>query len=106
MAFLIGAAVIVIPIFMFSTVKWNRGYGVGLSFDMLAIVSGWVIGIMAAVNIYEINRDQEVMMTTIHKLFADERFLASGAYLGSYIMYRLIEVAWESYQDMKLRRSS
>ncbi|WP_240417981.1 transposase [Paenibacillus periandrae] len=105
MAFAIGAAVIVIPIFMFSAAKWNRGNGVGLGFDWLAIVSGWVFAIMAAVKIYEINRDQEVMMTTIHKLFADLRFLACGAYLGSYLLYRLIAVAWESYQEMKLRRS-
>jgi hypothetical protein len=105
MVIAISAAVIFIPIFMFSAAKWNRGNGVGLGFDWLAIGSGWVIGIMVAVNIYEINRDHEVMMATIHKLFADVRFLACGAYLGSYIMYRLIAVAWESYQEIKLGRS-
>jgi hypothetical protein len=105
MAFAIGAAVIIIPIFMFSAAKWNRGNGVSLGFDWLAIGSAWVLGIMLAVTIYEINRDHQVMMTTIHKLFADVRFLACGAYLGSYLMYRLIAVAWESYQEIKLRRS-
>jgi hypothetical protein len=104
MAFAIGAGVIIIPIFMFSAAKWNRGNGVGLGFDWLAIGSGWVIGIMSAVKIYEINKNKEVMMTTIHELFADMRFLACGAYIGSYIMYRLIAVAWESYQEIKLRR--
>lgn len=105
MVFAIGAAVIMIPIFMFSAAKWNRGNGVSLGFDWLAIGTSWVLGIMIAVQIYEINKNNEVMMTTIHKLFADVRFLACGAYLGSYLMYRLIAVAWESYQEMKLRRS-
>jgi hypothetical protein len=104
MAIAIGAAVIFVPIFMFSAAKWNRGNGVGLGFDWLAIGSGWVIGIMVSVKIYEINRYKEVMTTDVHELFADVRFLACGAYLGSYIMYRLIAVAWESYQEIKLRR--
>jgi hypothetical protein len=105
MAFAIGVAVIFIPILMFTAAKWNRDNGLSLGFDWLAIGAAWVIGIMVSVTVYEINRDNEVMMTTIHKLFADVRFLACGAYLGSYLMYRLIEVAWESYQDIKLRRS-
>jgi hypothetical protein len=105
MAFAIGAAVIIIPIFMFTAAKWNRANGVSLGFDWLAIGAAWVLGIMIAVTIYEINRDNQVMMTTIHKLFADARFLACGAYLGSYLVYRLIEVAWESYQDNKSRRT-
>jgi hypothetical protein len=61
-------------------------------FDGLAVLSAYVFGIIAAIAVYESLRDDMVFMTRIHGVFNNAWFLASGAYLGNYGLYKLIQM--------------
>jgi hypothetical protein len=61
-------------------------------FDGIAVLSAYVFGIIAALAVYEILRDDAVFMTRIHGVFNNAWFLASGAYLGNYGLYKLIQM--------------
>ncbi|NOV04288.1 transposase [Paenibacillus planticolens] len=58
-------------------------------FHLLAVVSAYAFGIITALAVYEILRDDTVFMTNIHAVFKNRLFLMSGAYLGSYGIYTL-----------------
>ncbi|MED0665036.1 transposase [Bacillus badius] len=62
-------------------------------FNILAIVASLVFGNIAAASIYQILVDNTVFMTAIHGIFLNPYFLASGAYFGVFIVYRLILLA-------------
>jgi hypothetical protein len=61
-------------------------------FDGFAVLSAYVFSIIAAIAVYEILRDDMVFMTRIHGVFNNIWFLASGAYLGNYGLYKLIHM--------------
>jgi len=62
-------------------------------FNVVAIVSALIFGNIASLSIHQIIVDDAVFMTTIHGIFLDPFFLISGAYLGVYLLYRLLVIA-------------
>jgi hypothetical protein len=58
-----------------------------IGFNVLALVSAYVFGIISALAVYDILRDDTVFMTNIHAVFNNQLFLLSGAYLGCYGIY-------------------
>ncbi|RKQ29356.1 transposase [Oceanobacillus halophilus] len=71
--------------------KWRI---IHLFFTLLALVSTLIFGNIAALEIYEIIRNKTVFMTTIHGLFLNPLFLATGSYLGIYLIYVLLLNVW------------
>ena len=61
-----------------------------LVFITLAVISAVMFGNIAASSIYQVIIDDTVFMTTIHKIFLNPLFLLTGAYLGVYMLYRLL----------------
>lgn len=59
-------------------------------FHVLAVGCAYTFGIISALSVYEILRDETVFMTNIHAIFKNELFLLSGAYLGSYGIYLML----------------
>ncbi|WP_407869290.1 transposase [Paenibacillus sp. P36] len=56
-------------------------------FHILAMVSAYVFGIISALAVNDILRDDTVFMTNIHGVFNNQLFLLSGGYLGCYGIY-------------------
>jgi hypothetical protein len=59
-------------------------------YHALAGACAYVFGIISALAVYGILRDETVFMTNIHGVFKNEFFLFSGAYLGSYGIYMIL----------------
>jgi len=59
-------------------------------FNIVAIVTGLVFVNISASSVYKIIKDQTVFMTKIHAVFLNPFFLATGAYLGVFFLYRLL----------------
>ena len=78
---------IVAPIVMYALYKKKI---FRFSFNVLAILSALIFGNIASLSIHQIIVDDAVFMTTIHGIFLNPLFLISGAYLGVYLLYRLI----------------
>ncbi len=61
-----------------------------LAIHVLAILSALIFGNIASLSIYQIIVDDAVFMTTIHGIFLNPLFLITGAYLGVYLLFRLL----------------
>ena len=64
-------------------------------FNSLAVIATLIFGNISAISIYQIIIDDTVFMTEIHAIFLNPFFLITGAYLGSYLIYRLIVLTLE-----------
>ena len=80
---------IVAPIVMYALYKKKV---FRITFNILAILSALIFGNIASLSIHQIIVDDAVFMTTIHGIFLNPFFLISGAYLGVYLLYRLIVI--------------
>ncbi|WML57686.1 transposase [Neobacillus sp. PS2-9] len=69
-----------------------------LLFNIVAIVSSLVFGNISSIAIYEIIKDNTVFMTNIHSIFLNPLFLLTGAYLGTYIIYRILLLTLEEIE--------
>lgn len=79
---------IAIPIIMFYLQnEWIKSR---MIFNVIAVISTSIFGNIASTSIYQIIVDDAVFMTTIHAIFLNPFFLITGAYLGIYIIYRLL----------------
>ncbi|MFS0903869.1 transposase [Priestia aryabhattai] len=88
MVFLIVAGSIIFPIVMlFFSLKWK---GAELVFNTLALLAALVFGNIAVASIYRILKNHTVFMTSIHAIFLNPAFLLTGAYLGIYVLYKLL----------------
>lgn len=61
-----------------------------LVFNIVALFSIIIFGNIASTSIYQIIIDDAVFMTTIHALFLNLDFMVTGAYLGVFVIYRLM----------------
>lgn len=78
----------IVPLLMyFLQRKWAT---FRLVFDVIAIISVLVFGNIASLSIYQIIKDNTVLMTNIHAVFLNPFFLITGAYMGIYIIYLLL----------------
>lgn len=93
MKFLIVFGSIVVPIAMLMIqrkwIKWR------IAFNVASVLSMLTLGNISALAIYEILRDNTVFMTSIHAIFLNPMFLLTGAYLGVYLVYRLLLISYE-----------
>lgn len=64
----------------------------GVVFHLLAFMAALVFGNIASLSIYQIIKDNTVMMTNIHAIFLNPFFLITGAYIGVYFLYQLIRL--------------
>lgn len=88
MKFLIILGSIIVPIAMWIIQKsWLK---LRIVFNAAAILSAVILGNISALSIYEILEDNTVFMTSIHAIFLNPMFLITGAYLGVYMIYRLL----------------
>lgn len=63
-------------------------------FNTLAVLAMIFFGSIASTSIYQIIVDNAVFMTTIHAVFLNPLFLMAGAYIGVFIIYRLMLLTW------------
>ncbi|MEK3662541.1 transposase [Paenibacillus odorifer] len=93
MKFLIVFGSIVVPVAMLMIqrkwIKWR------IVFNVTSVLSTLILGNISALAIYEILRDNTVFMTSIHAIFLNPMFLLTGAYLGVYLVYRLMLMTYE-----------
>lgn len=61
-----------------------------LLFNILSVIAAILFSTIAATAITNIILEDAVFMTTIHAVFLNPIFLITGAYLGLYLIYRLI----------------
>lgn len=93
MIFVIVFGSIVAPIAMLVTQhKWMKWR---IVFNAVSVLSAVILGNISASAIYEILRDNTVFMTSIHAIFLNPLFLLTGAYLGLYLIYRLLLMTYE-----------
>lgn len=79
---------IVVPVGMiYLNKKYNK---FTVIFNVTAVISTVIFGSIASTSIYQIHADNAVFTTDIHGIFLKPFFLMTGAYLGVYIIYRLI----------------
>lgn len=69
--------------------KWKI---IRLFYNIIAIICTLIFGNIASLAILEVIRNNTVFMTTIHAIFLNFLFLITGAYLGVYLLYQLINV--------------
>ena len=94
--FMLIAGSIVLPFIMcFSQKKWIH---FRLIFNAAAIIAVLVFGNIASLSIYQIIKDNTVFMTAIHAIFLNPFFLITGAYIGIYLLYKLILISMEEIQ--------
>lgn len=90
---LLVISTIVVPLVMLYVVQ--KSTKVKILFNGLALLATIVFGGITATSIYQIIVDDAVFMTSIHALFLNEVFLAAGAYVGVFVIYRLMLLTWE-----------
>lgn|SRR5690625_1946910 len=79
---------IAVPIIMLYLHKVNIRFQ--LVFNTIALIAAVLFGNISAISVYQVIIDNTVFMTAIHAIFLNPLFLITGAYLGGYIIYRLI----------------
>ncbi|MGE7843829.1 transposase [Lysinibacillus sp. NPDC093712] len=89
---LLVASSIIVPVVMLLLQKKSKI--VRLLFNVLAVFAMLIFGGIASTSIYQIIVDNAVFMTTIHAIFLNPLFLVSGAYIGVFIIYRLMLLTW------------
>ncbi|WP_332651688.1 transposase [Lysinibacillus sp. 54212] len=72
-----------------------KSNGFNITFNIAAVLSAIIFGSIASTSIYQIIVDNAVFMTTIHAIFLNPIFLVTGAYLGLYVIYRLMRLTYE-----------
>ena len=88
MKILLVIASISFPIIMFYLQNKNMKFQI--IFNIIAVISAIVFGNIASTSIFQILIDNAVFMTAIHGIFLNSFFLITGAYLGVFIVYRLL----------------
>lgn len=76
------------PIIMFYLQNKNMKFRI--IFNIIAVISAIIFGNIASTSIFQILVDNAVFMTAIHGIFLNPFFLITGAYLGVFIVYRLL----------------
>ncbi len=84
---------IVVPIIML--LLQYKSNSVHSIWNVLAVFALIIFGSIASTSIYQIIVDGAVFMTTIHAIFLNPLFLVVGAYLGVFMIYRLLLLTWK-----------
>ena len=89
--FILGS--ILLPLLMLYSQKISTKFN--LVYNILAIISILVFGNIASLSIYKVIKENSVFMTTIHAIFLNPFFLITGAYIGIYVLYRMLLLSME-----------
>ncbi|AHN22131.1 transposase [Lysinibacillus sphaericus] len=89
--FIILSSIVVPAIMLLLQYKSDRAR---LLWNVLAVLALIIFGSIASTSIYQIIKDGAVFMTTIHAVFLNPLFLVVGAYLGVFMIYRLMLLTW------------
>lgn len=82
---------VVSPILMLLSQRhWSK---LRLLFNVIAVFAALVFAILSSLSIHNIIKNETVFMTNIHGIFLNPFFLLAGAYLGIFIIYRLLIIA-------------
>lgn len=84
---------VIIPVIMY--IIQNHWQRFRLVFNWIAIIATLVFGNIASLSIYQVIKDNTVLMTNIHAVFLNPFFLITGSYIGVYIIYRLLILTME-----------
>ncbi|MBY6036688.1 transposase [Fictibacillus nanhaiensis] len=79
---------ILFPLFMF--VLQRAWFKCRLFFNLAALLALLVFSNLISIGIYQIIKNKTVFMTNIHGLLLNPLFLLTGAYLGVYLLYRMV----------------
>lgn len=93
MKILLVISSIVVPAVMLYLIRKSDKFKI--LFNLLAVISTIIFGSILSTSINQIIVDDAVFMTTIHAIFLSPVFLITGAYLGLYIIYRLMILTLE-----------
>lgn len=88
---------IIFPLIMFYSTtrfKWLNNI-----YNFVAIIATLVFGNIASVSIYTIIKEKTVFMTAIHAIFLNPFFLMTGAYLGVFILFKLILISIKDFKE-------
>lgn len=70
----------------------------GLLIDGLAVVSAFGFAILSAFAVLDIRKHGTVYETEVHRVFDSFWFMAFAAYLGLYLLYRLMWSAFSAFR--------
>lgn len=84
--FILGS--ILLPLLMLYSQKISTKFN--LVYNILTIIAILVFGNIASLSIYKVIKENSVFMTTIHAIFLNPFFLITGAYIGIYVLYRML----------------
>ncbi|WP_047985891.1 hypothetical protein [Ornithinibacillus californiensis] len=97
MEFLLIAGIIILPVVMLWIVNiWGNFRSF---FNVTAVLSAMIFGIISSISVHEVIVNQTVMMTTIHAIFLNPFFIISGSYLGLYLLYRLLIILFKEKEE-------
>jgi hypothetical protein len=97
MEFLLIAGIIILPVAMLWIVNIWRNFR--SFFNVTAVLSAMIFGIISSISVHEVIVNQTVMMTTIHAIFLNPFFIISGSYLGLYLLYRLLIILFKEKEE-------
>lgn len=63
--------------------------------NFIAVIAILLFGMITGTSVLQVIMDNQVFSTAIHGIFLNPFFLLSGAYLGVYIIYRLLIITME-----------
>lgn len=86
------AGFIVVPFVMAALAALSRT--VRWIWHLLAVISFYISGSIAAAAVYRNIVHQTVLTTNVHDLLLNPWFLVSGSFLGLYIPYRMLAGLW------------
>lgn len=89
--FILGS--ILLPLLMLYSQKISTKFN--LVYNILAIIAILVFGNITSLSIYKVIKENSVFMTTIHAIFLNPFFLITGAYIGIYVLYRMLLLSME-----------
>ncbi|MDY0408991.1 transposase [Virgibacillus soli] len=84
---------VIFPVLMFLLQRYQMNFK--FIFNLIAIIAALIFGNIASTSIYQVIKENAVFMTNIHGLFLNPLFLITGAYLGVYIVYKLLILTLE-----------
>lgn len=92
---LISGSIILPVVMLYLQKRWLRLRDI---FNYVAILATLIFGNVTSLSIYKVLIDKTVFMTSIHAILLNPLFLISGAYMGIYVLYRLLLLTMEEQQ--------
>ncbi|WP_155590893.1 transposase [Lysinibacillus cavernae] len=87
--FMLATTIVIPSLMVYLQHKW---YTFRLLFNVLGVIAAILFSWIAATSITQIILEEAVFMTTIHAVFLNPIFLITGAYLGLFLIHRIMEI--------------